>query len=278
MRSLFLLSLVSLLISCDNGKDHPAITEQRHSGYPRPLSTPHFHSVVVEGLDLLDTIREIDLGLLNKSDLGLLRNEIYARRGYTFSSSELLTYFSEFDWYQPKFSTKDVDKLLNDTDRYNIDLIRSYEAKRTISWDTQVQNYLELIPLIKLPLQFVCEEGFSVPEINYENEYIQKYKPEGAAIIGLLYQNKETAAILYGYPADIFYPIISEIDLNGRELAEVRLFPLGDCVGDEGYDAKTYGTITKEFEVHTRTVIYTWDPETGNTEKDSTVSENVIYF
>ena len=80
------------------------------------------------------------------------------------------------------------------------------------------QEYLDIIPQVELPLKFDCDAGFEVPEIDSEkNELIlKKFKPEGATIIGKLYSNKKESAILYGYPADIFYPIISETDNTGK--------------------------------------------------------------
>lgn len=40
------------------------------------------------------------LGLLSKDVLRLLRNEIYARSGWTFTSADLVTYFSSCKWYR----------------------------------------------------------------------------------------------------------------------------------------------------------------------------------
>ena len=42
-----------------------------------------------------------ELGGLSKDDLRIARNEIFARRGRYFSSSDLTAHFSRFSWYQP---------------------------------------------------------------------------------------------------------------------------------------------------------------------------------
>ena len=130
---------------------------------------------------------------LSKNDLRLLRNEIFARHGYIFNTKELSEYFSQYDWYKPAFDASNIENKLTETDRFNITLIRSIEEKLKIPSVNKVitlQDYLDLIPEIKLPYHFTCDEGFDAPKLNYENEIIKKYKPEGATIIGKLYHGK----------------------------------------------------------------------------------------
>lgn len=61
-------------------------------------------------------------------ELRLLRNEIFARRGYEFQSKDLKKHFSQFKWYQPKHT--DVNDELSAIDKQNINLILSLEKKR----------------------------------------------------------------------------------------------------------------------------------------------------
>lgn len=228
---------------------------------------------------LSSKIDSIEISQMTAENLRLLRNEIFARHGYIFKSQELTAYFSKFDWYNPKLTSDQVDNTLSETDRYNISLIKSLESNKKrnlINWDNELQSYLDLIPMIKLPLDFECEKGFDIPELDYENDLIKKYKPEGATIIGKLYQEKDEAALIYGYPADIFFPLISVIDKSGQELREVRFFKLGNCVGDAGYSATTKGTITKDFKIKTKTEIITWDLENEESEKEIQTIENEI--
>jgi hypothetical protein len=228
---------------------------------------------------LSSKIDSIEISQMTVENLRLLRNEIFARHGYIFKSQELTDYFSKFDWYQPNLTSDQVDKKLSETDRYNISLIKSLESDKKqnlIKWDNELQSYLDLIPMIKLPLDFECENGFDIPELDYENDLIKKYKPEGATIIGKLYQDKVEVALIYGYPADIFYPLISVIDKSGEELREVRFFKLGNCVGDAGYSATTKGTITIDFKIKTTTEITTWDSENEDSEKEIQTFEDEI--
>lgn len=66
-----------------------------------------------------------DLYHLNKNELRLLRNEIFARKGYIFSSQEMRDYFSQFDWYVPRY--KNVYNQLNNVEKFNIDKIKEHE-------------------------------------------------------------------------------------------------------------------------------------------------------
>ena len=220
-----------------------------------------------------------EISEMTSANLRLLRNEIFARHGYVFKSQELNDYFVKFDWYQPSLTSEQVDEKLTETDRFNISLIKSLESNKkqsSIKWDNELQSYLDLIPMIKLPLDFECENGFDIPELDYENDLVSKYKPEGATIIGKLYQDKDEVALVYGYPADIFYPLISVIDKTGQEIREIRFFKLGNCVGDAGYSATTKGTITKDLKILTKTEIITWDSENEDSDKEVQIFEDEI--
>lgn len=64
---------------------------------------------------------------LPKEKLRILRNAIFAQYGYQFKSQELLDYFSQKDWYEPKH--ENVDHLLTDADKQVIDYIHQLEKK-----------------------------------------------------------------------------------------------------------------------------------------------------
>ncbi|WP_299259234.1 YARHG domain-containing protein [uncultured Aquimarina sp.] len=63
---------------------------------------------------------------LNKGELEVLRNLIYARHGYSFKNRKMRYFFdNHIDWYIP-IST-DVRSQLTDLEKKNIDLIKRYE-------------------------------------------------------------------------------------------------------------------------------------------------------
>jgi len=73
-------------------------------------------------------ITESDLEGKSQFEVALIRNEIYARHGYVFSTPEYEEYFSQKSWYvpNPDFS----ESLLNDIEKANKDFLVQYETDR----------------------------------------------------------------------------------------------------------------------------------------------------
>lgn len=69
---------------------------------------------------------DLELGFLNKDELRLLRNMVYANHGYKFKSSDLQNYFKNFAWYKPLYDN--IDSFMTDLDKRNIDKIRFFES------------------------------------------------------------------------------------------------------------------------------------------------------
>lgn len=68
---------------------------------------------------------EDDIARFSKSELRIIRNQLYARHGYIFKSQDLTDYFSQFDWYSP--SSSDVTSKLSDIELKNVDFIKAHE-------------------------------------------------------------------------------------------------------------------------------------------------------
>ncbi|MBW1297989.1 YARHG domain-containing protein [Aquimarina litoralis] len=63
---------------------------------------------------------------LNKGELEVLRNLIYARHGYSFKNRKMRYFFDSYvDWYIPV--STDIRNQLTDLEKKNIDLIKRYE-------------------------------------------------------------------------------------------------------------------------------------------------------
>jgi len=62
---------------------------------------------------------------LNKNELRLLRNTIYAENGFIFNSSDLQKHFSKFSWY--KGTKKNVDAILLGDEKRDIETIKAIE-------------------------------------------------------------------------------------------------------------------------------------------------------
>ena len=84
-------------------------------------------TMINEGLDGNDYWRLSNgMFMLNKHELRLLRNTIYAKHGYTFNSKDMQDHFSQFAWY--KGTKNNVEAELTETDRENIRLTLEIEA------------------------------------------------------------------------------------------------------------------------------------------------------
>lgn len=83
--------------------------------------------ILAGNVEFTDTLFISDaLAFLSKDELRLLRNIIYAKHGKIFKSSDLSNYFSKyFEWYKPIYD--DVDNLLSENEKQNINLIQLYE-------------------------------------------------------------------------------------------------------------------------------------------------------
>jgi hypothetical protein len=64
---------------------------------------------------------------LTKGALRLLRNEVFARHGFTFKSADLREHFSKQAWYapNPNFNEADFSAL----ERSNLELIKKHERR-----------------------------------------------------------------------------------------------------------------------------------------------------
>jgi len=60
------------------------------------------------------------------SDRRLIRNEIFARHGYIFTSEDLKKYFASQDWYKPQFT--DVNDQLTDLEKLNVRLLNDFKG------------------------------------------------------------------------------------------------------------------------------------------------------
>ncbi|MBT1686801.1 YARHG domain-containing protein [Dawidia soli] len=70
-------------------------------------------------------LSESDVSNLNEEELGFMRNEIYARHGYSFKDLQDRRQFDTVTWYIPMGI--DVRQKLTDIEVQNIDLIYRYE-------------------------------------------------------------------------------------------------------------------------------------------------------
>lgn len=71
-----------------------------------------------------------DIEGLSSEECRIARNEIYARHGRIFQSSDLQAYFEQFDWYEAMYDADSFDaSVLNGYEKSNLDLISNYETE-----------------------------------------------------------------------------------------------------------------------------------------------------
>jgi len=78
---------------------------------------------------LLEKADEDTLRSLNKAQLRLLRNAIFARRGWRFNDPELSDFFKQFEWYnyQTNLYKNNSEIKLTNSDKWRIKVIQSVE-------------------------------------------------------------------------------------------------------------------------------------------------------
>ena len=84
----------------------------------------------------------------SKKELAIIRNTIYAKRGYKFKRKEYQKYFGAKDWYR---GTTDKQNILNRKEQKLVDIIVKYEksmksgeADNIIETDAEETNYINL--------------------------------------------------------------------------------------------------------------------------------------
>ncbi len=70
-------------------------------------------------------LKPADVENMMKEDLQFMRNEIFARHGFSFNKKQLRQMFEMEDWYIP--NTVDIRGFLTDVEKKNIQLIKRYE-------------------------------------------------------------------------------------------------------------------------------------------------------
>ena len=70
-------------------------------------------------------LTEKDVENLKNEELRLMRNEIYARHGYSFKLADMREHFDKLDWYMP--AAVDITNQLTKIEKANADLIKRYE-------------------------------------------------------------------------------------------------------------------------------------------------------
>ena len=120
-----ILISVLLFVNSNSGVNEDPYVIAEH--IDEPAAAPAQETVVSDNPYLWLSEREViysDIAGLDKSELRILRNAIYAMHGHTFKSKDLQEYFGQFSWYEPNGS---AENRLSKLERENVMFIKSYE-------------------------------------------------------------------------------------------------------------------------------------------------------
>jgi hypothetical protein len=119
------------------------------------------------------------------------------------------------------------------------------ETQETSNVDNEFAQYLDLLPTLSLPFETNCEKCCDHLKIDDDNKLIEKFKPEGAAIVGLVSRTEDRAIILVTYPADLIIPSIKVYDLKGNLTGDMT-FMTSYCGGEPGFYSRQFFRINSD--------------------------------
>jgi len=112
--------------SAQTAPERPAVT----TVYVTPTPAPRIVERPAAPTYSVGRLSDSDLYGKSRSQLDIMRNLPYARHGYRFKRGDLLSYFSQFSWYEPDTSSMGtVERRLSSTERYNVQLIQAYQQR-----------------------------------------------------------------------------------------------------------------------------------------------------
>ncbi|WP_289055981.1 YARHG domain-containing protein [Carboxylicivirga marina] len=205
---------------------------QEHSIIYSEIKNPETDKPIQLSKKLIES--NVDLRTLSLSDLRLLRNEIYARKGYIFKSTELSLHFQKFQWYKPKYEGKEIDNYLTEIDKSNIkwivdieNYVRPTKLLEERKKSLRFVDFLEILPEIELPTNF---ENWTFikkeQDIRQNKRYIalwDKYEKYSSAI-GKISLPDSLFAIGMNHASDLYmYTTFFFVNSEGEELWRKQL-------------------------------------------------------
>lgn len=117
---------VNINITEDSKPDPVVIVQEK----PQPV---YYSSDFIFPQSRTEYLSQSQVSSLSDYQLGIARNEIYARHGYIFKLDRFKSYFESQSWYVPRYS--DASSIsLNEIETYNVALIKAEEDSRGIQW------------------------------------------------------------------------------------------------------------------------------------------------
>ncbi len=181
-----------------------------------------------------------DLNNKSLEELKLIRNEIYARKGYVFKNQKLQDYFSAKEWYKPNTNAKIT---LTEIEKKNVELIKNieYSKKNEIS----DKKYVDTIYIDYLKHKKLLEILKIIPESSMTSWEWKKH--ERKETVDFIKKNNfliDTTEMFYNIteikPNRLNFQVVDGYwTLAIYRFSEYDLVITNDVVGD-GNDTQTY--------------------------------------
>ncbi|KAA1244033.1 YARHG domain-containing protein [Aquimarina sp. RZ0] len=214
----------------------------------------------------------------NKEELRLIRNEVFARKGYVFKSEDLNTYYKTKSWYTPNTSVK---VTLSDEEQNYIDKIKTLEGQFNLKGNKNCLYYFGLDNLDFFPLtsdKFLTHKySNDLDKIKLEelNEVVEGNLCGGGTVWDIMYyENIKYQLMFYTCDSDNLYLKMAILDDN--EIKDfIQLYGsstalYGDAV-TSGYHDIDFKLDKDDLEVYK--IFKVWDEENSTEENMYPVKE-----
>ncbi len=164
-------------VSRDEGKDavkqrelqkmmevkNSQINIENNTNRPTPITAGGSDAKIQYAVTSTRNLHESELANLSANDLRIIRNEIYARHGRMFKSTDLRNYFSKYSWYNvlKSYDDKTIEKEFNSYEKHNVELL--FNVQKTL--ESKKQDKSTDSPA-QQPIANVLEPDKNTPDTN----------------------------------------------------------------------------------------------------------------
>lgn len=101
-----------------------------------------------------------ELSGMTTKQLSIMRNEIFARHGYIFKTTDMKEYFGRQSWYRP--SASDVSSVLTVIEKQNIETIKKFETLNNVNLEVNGRQVADIVPYYDSGLMEGSGTGYAV--------------------------------------------------------------------------------------------------------------------
>ncbi len=229
---------------------------------------------------VLEEKEDYYVNTLSKAQLRILRNTIFARRGYVFESKDLNAFFKARKWYVP-FSNNvklvEMDKKYADIDKKNEAYILILEEPEKIRFD----HFVKLFKNANLPIEIKSEKYGATYYKRIPISFIRKFIKNSGYLdlqaIDMVYANNRFIAVLYGYHGTDTKIVLKTYKPDGAEISDILVAVYG---GDLSGFATSTAQIDKNLNINVEIKDYSRDYDDASqktiTELKNTISEKYV--